>query len=147
MNSVFVDSKNRIAYVEPGADLGDVDHETQFYGLATPLGINSTTGIAGLTLGGGFGWLSRKYGMTVDNLIAAQVVTANGESIRVSKDEHADLFWAVRGGGGNFGIVTRFEFQLHPVGPEVFSGLIVLPFDTAKSTLQKYRDYTADLPD
>lgn len=147
MNSVFVDSKNRIAYVEPGADLGDVDHETQLYGLATPLGINSTTGIAGLTLGGGFGWLSRKYGMTVDNLIAAQVVTANGESIRVSKDEHADLFWAIRGGGGNFGIVTRFEFQLHPVGPQVFSGLIVLPFDTAKSTLQKYRDHTADLPD
>lgn len=147
MNSVFVDSKKRIAYVEPGATLGDVDHETQFYGLATSLGINSTTGIAGLTLGGGFGWLSRKYGMTVDNLIAAQVVTANGESIRVNEDEHADLFWAICGGGGNFGIVTRFEFQLHSVGPQIFSGLIVLPFDTAKTTLQKYRDYTADLPD
>ncbi len=147
MNSVFVDSKNRIAYVEPGATLGDVDHETQLYGLATSLGINSTTGIAGLTLGGGFGWLSRKYGMTVDNLIAAQVVTATGESIRVSQEEYPDLFWAICGGGGNFGIVTRFEIGLHPVGPLVFSGLIVFPFDTAKTTLQKYRDYTADLPD
>ncbi len=147
MKSVFVDSKNRIAYVEPGATLGDVDHETQLYGLATSLGINSTTGIAGLTLGGGFGWLSRKHGMTVDNLIAAQIVTANGESIRVSEDEHPDLFWAIRGGGGNFGVVTQFELQLHPVGPQTFSGLIVLPFDSAKSTLQKYRQYTADLPD
>lgn len=147
MNSVFVDSKNCIAYVEPGATLRDMDHETQLYGLATSLGINSTTGVAGLTLGGGFGWLSRKYGMTVDSLIAAQVVTADGESIRVSQEEHSDLFWAIRGGGGNFGIVTRFEFQLHPVGPLVFSGLIVLPFDTAKSTLQKYRDYTTNLPD
>lgn len=147
MKSVFVDSKKRIAYVEPGATLGDMDHETQLYGLATSLGINSTTGIAGLTLGGGFGWLSRKYGMTVDNLIAAQVVTANGESIRVSDDEHADLFWAIRGGGGNFGIVTRFEFQLHPVGPETFSGMIVFPFESAKSILQHYREYTAKLRD
>lgn len=147
MNSVFVDSKNRIAYVEPGATLGDMDHETQLYGLATSLGINSTTGVAGLTLGGGFGWLSRKYGMTVDNLVGAQIVTADGESIHVSENEYPDLFWAIRGGGGNFGIVTRFEIQLHPVGPLVFSGLIVLPFDTAKTTLQKYRDYTATLPD
>ena len=147
MNSVFVDSKNRIAYVEPGATLGDVDHETQHFGLATSLGINSTTGIAGLTLGGGFGWLSRKHGMTVDNLIAAEIVTADGEAIRLSEDEHPDLFWAIRGGGGNFGIVTRFEIGLHPVGPEVFSGLIVLPFDTAKTTLQKYRDYTLNIPD
>lgn len=147
MNSVFVDSEKRIAYVEPGATLGDIDHETQQFGLATSLGINSTTGIAGLTLGGGFGWLSRKHGMTVDNLIAAEIVTANGESIRVSEDENADLFWAIRGGGGNFGIVTRFEFKLHPVGPQTFSGLIVLPFDNAKTTLQKYREYTKDLPD
>lgn len=147
MNSVFVDSKNRIAYVEPGATLGDIDHETQLYGLATSIGINSTTGIAGLTLGGGFGWISRKYGMTVDNLIAAQVVTANGESMRASKDENSDLFWAISGGGGNFGIVTRFEFQLHPVGPETFCGMIVLPFDSTKNTLQKYRDYTVNLPD
>jgi len=147
MKSVFVDSKKRIAYVEPGATLGDVDHESQFYGLATSLGINSTTGISGLTLGGGFGWLSRKYGMTVDNLIGAQVVTADGESIRVSEDEHSDLFWAIRGGGGNFGIVTRFELQLHPVGPETFSGLIVFPFNSAKNILQQYREYTATLPD
>ncbi|NOR55673.1 MAG: FAD-binding protein [Sulfurovum sp.] len=147
MNSVFVDSKNRRAYVEPGALLGDVDHETQLYGLATSLGINSTTGVAGLTLGGGFGWISRKHGMTVDNLIAAQIVTADGESIRVSKDAHPDLFWAIRGGGGNFGIVTQFELQLHPVGPEVFCGLIALPFDSAKETLKKYREYTATLPD
>lgn len=147
MKSVFVDQKQKVAYVEPGATLGDIDHETQHYGLATSLGINSTTGVAGLTLGGGFGWLSRKYGLTVDNLVAAEIIIANGESLRVSKHEHADLFWAIRGGGGNFGIVTRFELQLHSVGPEVFSGLIVLPFESAKGTLQQYREYAESLPD
>jgi hypothetical protein len=113
--------------------------------LATPLGINSTTGVAGLTLGGGFGWLSRKYGMTVDNLESVEVVTAAGEVIRASANEHPDLFWALRGGGGNFGVVTKFEFRLHPVGPEVLSGLIVYPL--SKSVLQQYRDFALKMPD
>jgi len=147
MSSVFVDSSKKIAYVEPGATLGDLDHETQAFALATSTGINSTTGIAGLTLGGGFGWLSRKHGMTIDNLLSAEVVTADGEAIIASATENTDLFWAIRGGGGNFGIITRFEFQLHDVGPEIFSGLIVLPFDNAKETLNQYREYTQTLPD
>ena len=147
MNSVQVDANQKITTVEPGATLGDVDHETQHYGLATSLGINSTTGIAGLTLGGGFGWISRKHGMTVDSLIAADIVTADGEILHVNKDENTDLFWAIRGGGGNFGIVTRFVFKLHDIGPMVFAGLIALPATETKSILQQYRDYSADLPD
>src|SRR5882762_10912991 len=109
-----VDAEKKRAYVEPGATLADFDEAAQAYGLATPVGINSTTGIAGLTLGGGFGWLSRKYGMTVDNLESAEVVTAAGEVVRASATERPDLYWALRGGGGNFGVVTRFEFRLHP---------------------------------
>jgi FAD/FMN-containing dehydrogenase len=111
------------------------------------VGINSTTGIAGLTLGGGFGWLTRKYGMTIDNLISVDVVTAEGEQIRASESENADLFWALRGGGGNFGVVTRFEFQLHPVGPEIFAGLMVFPFDQAKKILDHYRRFVAATPE
>src|SRR6516164_10742339 len=125
MKAVRVDPQSRTASVGPGVTLGDVDKETQAFGLALPTGINSTTGIAGLTLGGGFGWLTRPFGMTIDNLVAAEVVTASGALVRASAAENADLFWAIRGGGGNFGIVANFEFQLHPVGPEVFSGLIV----------------------
>ncbi|MCB1822132.1 MAG: FAD-dependent oxidoreductase, partial [Candidatus Competibacteraceae bacterium] len=117
MKSVKVDPEARRATVEPGCTLADFDMAVQAHGLATPLGINSTTGVAGLTLGGGFGWLSRKYGMTVDNLISADVVTADGEQVHASEEENADLFWGLRGGGGNLGIVTRFEFQLYPVGP------------------------------
>src|SRR5512140_1593207 len=120
MKAAHVDPARRRVTVEGGATLADLDAATQAHGLATPVGINSTTGIAGLTLGGGFGWLSRKYGMTVDNLEAAEVVTAAGEVVRASDAEHPDLFWALRGGSGNFGIVTAFEFALHPVGPEVF---------------------------
>jgi FAD/FMN-containing dehydrogenase len=100
----------------------------QSHGLATPVGINSTTGIAGLTLGGGFGWLTRKYGMTVDNLISVQVVTADGKRIRASENENADLFWAIRGGGGNFAIVTQSNSTLHEIGPEILGRLIVYPF-------------------
>ncbi len=133
--------------IEGGATLADLDAATQAHGLATPVGINSTTGIAGLTLGGGFGWLSRKYGMTVDNLESAEVVTAAGEVVRASATEHPDLFWALRGGGGNFGVVTRFEFRLHPVGPDVLSGLIVYPISEAKSVLQQYREFVAKAPD
>lgn len=147
MRSMRVDPEARRAYVEPGATLGDFDHEAQAFGLATPLGINSTTGVAGLTLGGGFGWLSRKHGMSVDNLIAADVVTADGKLLRASAEHNPDLFWAIRGGGGNFGIVTGFEFQLHPVGPEVLSGLIVYPFEEAKSVLTQYRQFVETMPD
>ncbi|MFM0715088.1 FAD-binding oxidoreductase [Paraburkholderia strydomiana] len=147
MKSVRIDPEARRAYVEPGATLHDFDHEAQAFGLATPLGINSTTGVAGLTLGGGFGWLSRKYGMTVDNLAAADVVTANGELVHASADSHEDLFWAIRGGGGNFGVVTSFEFQLHPIGPLVYGGLVVLPIAQAKDALVKYRAAHAGMPE
>ncbi|MFM0030246.1 FAD-binding oxidoreductase [Paraburkholderia madseniana] len=147
MKSVFIDPVAQRAYVEPGATLGDFDHEAQAFGLATPLGINSTTGVAGLTLGGGFGWLSRRYGMTVDNLISADVVTADGELLHASADSHDDLFWAIRGGGGNFGVVTRFEFALHPVGPLVYGGLVVLPIDQAKNALLKYRTAAEQMPE
>jgi len=141
LRSVRVDPKARMAYLEPGATLADFDHEAQLFGLATPLGINSTTGVAGLTLGGGFGWLTRKYGMTVDNLVAVDLVTASGELVRASAQENPDLFWAIRGGGGNFGVVTLFEFELYPIGPEVLSGLLVFPLDQAKGVLTKYRGY------
>ena len=133
--------------IEAGALLSDLDAATQAHGLAVPVGINSTTGLAGLTLGGGFGWLTRKHGMTVDNLEAAEVVTAAGEVVRTSPGEHPDLFWAIRGGGGNFGVVTRFEFRLHPVGPEVLSGLIVYPLREGKAVLQQYRAFAAKAPD
>jgi FAD/FMN-containing dehydrogenase len=147
MKAASVDPDARRVTIEGGATLADLDAATQAHGLATPLGINSTTGVAGLTLGGGFGWLSRKYGMTIDNLESAEVVTAAGEVVRASATEHPDLFWALRGGGGNFGVVTRFEFRLHPVGPDVLSGLIVYPLSEAKSVLQRYRDFVAKAPD
>jgi FAD/FMN-containing dehydrogenase len=146
MKKVSVDSNKKIAFVEPGATLKDFDAEVQKYGLATPVGINSTTGIAGLTLGGGFGWLTRKYGMTVDNLLSADVVTVDGKKLRASEKENADLFWAIRGGGGNFGVVTQFEFKLYPVGPEILAGLLVFPFKQAKSILQQYRDFIQITP-
>jgi FAD/FMN-containing dehydrogenase len=147
MKSVQVDPPARRAMVGPGCTLADFDAAAQAHGLATPLGINSTTGVAGLTLGGGFGWLSRKYGMTVDNLLSADVVTADGSRVRASKTENEDLFWGLRGGGGNFGVVTSFEFQLHPVGPDVLSGLIVFPFDQAKSVLTQFARFTESMPD
>jgi FAD/FMN-containing dehydrogenase len=147
MGSVRVDPAARTARVEPGARLADLDKETQAFGLATPVGINSTTGVAGLTLGGGFGWLSRKHGLTVDNLLSADVVTAEGVLVHASETEHPDLFWAIRGGGGNFGVVTSFEFRLHPVGPQVIAGLIVHPFSAAKDVLNEYRRLVAKAPD
>lgn len=147
MKAVSVDPGARRVTVEGGATLADFDAATQAHGFATPMGINSTTGVAGLTLGGGFGWLSRKYGMTVDNLLSAEVVTAAGEVVRASATEHPDLFWALRGGGGNFGVVTQFGFQLHAVGPELLSGLIFYPLSEAKSVLQQYRDFVAKAPD
>jgi FAD/FMN-containing dehydrogenase len=147
MRSVRVDPNKRTARVEPGVTLGEFDKEAQAFGLATPLGINSTTGVAGLTLGGGFGWLSRKFGFTVDNLISADVVTADGALVQASAVENPDLFWAIRGGGGNFGVVTSFEFKLHPVGPNVASGLIVHPFARARELLAGYREVAAAAPD
>jgi len=147
MNFVRVDPKRKFAEVGPGATLGDLDRATQEFGLATPVGINSTTGIAGLTLGGGFGWLSRAHGLTVDNLVGAEVVTASGAVVRVSDREHPDLFWALRGGGGNFGVVTRFDFQLHEVGPEVLCGLVVYPLAQAPEALRRYREIAASLSD
>ncbi len=147
LKSVRIDPDSRRAYVEPGATLGDFDHEAQAFGLATPTGINSTTGVAGLTLGGGFGWLSRKYGLTADNLIRADVITAAGKRVVASRNENEDLFWAIRGGGGNFGIVSLFEFQLHPVGPELLAGLVVYPIDQAEAALKEYISFTALAPD
>lgn len=147
MRSVRVDRAAKVAWVEPGATLADFDRETQAFGLTTPLGINSTTGISGLTLGGGFGWTTRKFGMTVDNLLSADVVTADGQACRASATENPDLFWALRGGGGNFGIVTGFEFRLHALGPQVLSGLLVHPFADAGALLHEYRNFVAQAPD
>jgi FAD/FMN-containing dehydrogenase len=147
MRSVRTDPHTQRAWVEGGALLRDVDHETQAYGLATPLGINSTTGVGGLTLGGGFGWLTRKYGLAVDNLVSADIVTASGERLHVDSGSHPNLFWAIRGGGGNFGVVTHFEFALHAVGPMVTAGLIVFPFAQARPVLRQYRDYVETLGD
>lgn len=147
MADVRVDPAARRARVGPGATLADFDREAQAHGLATPLGINSTTGVAGLTLGGGFGWLTRKHGLTVDNLTGCDVVTADGRQVRASAAENPDLFWGLRGGGGNFGVVTSFEFDLHPVGPEVLSGLIFHPVAEARSVLDGYRDAISEAPD
>jgi len=146
MKKVQVDAKARRAYVEPGATLHDFDQAVQAHGLATPLGINSTTGVAGLALGGGFGWLTRQLGLTIDNLVSADLITADQQKVLASEQSNQDLFWAVRGGGGNFGVVTQFEFKLHPVGPQIVAGLIVYPFAQAKSVLQQYREFAKSAP-
>ena len=147
MRGVHVDPERRRAWVEPGATLRDLDDETQLFGLATPVGINSTTGIAGLTLGGGFGWLSRKHGLTIDSLRSARVVTADGRLVTASDRENSDLFWAIRGGGGNFGIVTSFEFELYEVGPTVLSGLIIHRASAASEVMRFYERYAAQCSD
>ena len=147
MKSVRADPQSGTARVEPGATLADFDKEAQKFGLVTPLGINSTTGVAGLTLGGGFGWTTRKFGLTVDNLLSADVVTADAQLVRASEKENQDLFWALRGGGGNFGVVTSFEFKLHPLGPEVLSGLVVHPLENAGELLPEFRRIATQAPD
>ena len=147
MNGVLVDVKNRTVQVQSDALLGDIDHETQRFGLAVPTGINSTTGIAGLTLGGGYGWLSRAFGHTVDNILSADIVTANGEFLHLSEQENIDLFWAIRGGSGNFGVVTNFTFKLHSVGPTILSGPVIFPITQAKQVLQQYTRLARELPD
>ncbi len=147
MKTVRVEPAMRRAYVEPGVTLAEFDRAVQTNGLATPVGINSTTGIAGLTLGGGFGWLTRQYGLTIDNLVSADVVTADGTKLRASETSNPDLFWGIRGGGGNFGVVTQFEYQLHPVGPEILAGLIVFPFHQARKVLSQYREFLRSAPE
>jgi FAD/FMN-containing dehydrogenase len=146
MRSVRVDPVRRTARAEGGVTWGEFDHETQAFGLATTGGSVSDTGIAGLTLGGGLGWLAGKCGLTCDNLLSADVVTADGKLLVASASEHTDLFWGVRGGGGNFGIVTSFEYQLHPVGP-VLAGMLLYPFAQAKEALAYYRDFAKAVPD
>ncbi|MCI0347000.1 MAG: FAD-binding oxidoreductase [Chloroflexi bacterium] len=147
MRAVRVDPVDRRAWVQGGALWGDVDHETQAHGLATTGGIVSHTGVGGLTLGGGIGWLMRRHGLAIDNLLAADVVTADGERLRASEAEHPDLFWALRGGGGNFGVVTSFEFRLHPAGPNVLAGPILWDAADAGQVLRFYRDFVRDAPD
>ena len=145
MNSVSVDPANRVAQIGGGATWGDVDHATHVFGLATPGGILSTTGVAGLTLGGGFGYLTRRYGLCCDNVISAEVVTTDGRIVTTSETENADLFWALRGGGGNFGVVTRFEFKLHPVSM-VYGGPIFFPAEASARVLRLFRDFIATAP-
>lgn len=146
MKSVRVDPVRRIARAEPGVIWAEFDRETQAFGLATTGGQISTTGIAGLTLGGGWGYLARQHGLACDNLLSADVVTAEGPLLTASATENADVFWGLRGGGGNFGVVTSLEYQLHPVGA-VLAGLVAYPFDKAKEVLRLYRDLTIEAPD
>ena len=145
MNGVRVDPQARTVRVEGGATWGDVDHAAHAFGLAVPSGIISTTGIGGLTLGGGHGYLSRKYGLAIDNLLEADVVLADGRLVTANEDEHPDLFWAIRGGGGNFGVVTSFLFQAHPVDT-VFAGPMLWPMDQAEDVMQWYRDFMPEAP-
>lgn len=147
MRSVTVDPVARIARAEGGATIADLDRATQEYGLATPMGVVSETGIAGLTLGGGMGWLRRKYGLSCDNLIAAEIVTADGRLVRTNEHEQSDLFWGIRGGGGNFGVVTTFEFRLHEVGPEVAFVGAMYPQERASELLPVWRDFMDNAPD
>ena len=147
MKGVHVDPKSRTARAQGGVTWALFNRETQLHGLATTGGVVSTTGIAGLTLGGGLGWLLGKHGLALDNLVSVDVVTADGMLLKASTDENADLFWAVRGGGGNFGVASSFEYRLHPVGPTITGGLIAYPFDRARDVLRFYRDFTASVPD
>jgi FAD/FMN-containing dehydrogenase len=147
MKGIHVDAKARTVRAQGGVTWAEFNRETQFYGLAVTGGVVSSTGIGGLTLGGGLGWLMGKYGLALDNLLSVELVAADGQVLRASKDEQADLFWAVRGGGGNFGVATSFEYQLHPVGPTITGGLIAHPFDRARDVLRFFRDFTASLPD
>lgn len=147
MKGVRVDPVRRRAVAQPGLTWADLDRETQAFGLAVTGGLVSSTGIAGFTLGGGVGWLVRRHGLTCDNLVAADVVTADGRLVHASAEENPDLFWALRGGGGNFGVVTSFEYELHPVGPEVLSGLIFYGLDEAQQVITRWRELTAGMPD
>jgi FAD/FMN-containing dehydrogenase len=142
MKGIRVDPAHRTARAEPGMTQGELDRETQAFGLATTGGVVSTTGIAGLTLGGGIGWLGRTHGLACDNLLSVDIVTADGQLRTASAEENADLFWAVRGGGGNFGVVTSFEYRLHEVGPTVLAGVLVWPRPMARDVLRAFREFT-----
>jgi FAD/FMN-containing dehydrogenase len=146
MKHVLVDPDKKVALVGGGATLGDVDHATYPFGLAAPGGVVSTTGVGGLTLGGGFGYLTRSVGLTIDNLLSADVVLADGRQVTASNQQNEDLFWALRGGGGNFGVVTSFEFQLHEVG-DIVGGPMFYEFDDAKAVLECYREFIAEAPE
>jgi FAD/FMN-containing dehydrogenase len=147
MKGVRVDPERRTARVQAGVLLGDLDRETQAFGLAVPSGIVTHTGVAGLTLGGGIGWIMRKHGLSIDQLVSVDLVTAEGEFVQASADRNSDLFWGVRGGGGNFGIVTEFEFRCVPLGPEVMAGPVFWPMNQSPEVLRFYRDWVADAPD
>ena len=147
MNSVHVDPVGRTARVGGGTKWRDVDHETLAFGLATTGGTNSDTGVGGLTLGGGLGWLAGKHGLACDNVLSIDLVTANGKFVTASADENPDLFWGLRGGSGNFGVATSFEFRVHPIGPLLLGGMIAHPFDQAREVLKFYADFTRDIPD
>jgi FAD/FMN-containing dehydrogenase len=147
MKAIHVDPKTRVARAQGGATWGEYNRETQLHGLASTGGIVSTTGIAGLTLGGGLGWLQGKYGLAIDNLRSAQIVTADGRVLTASEDENEDLFWGVRGGGGNFGVAASFEYRLHPVGPIIAGGLAAHPFERGRDVIRFYRETTASIPD
>ena len=147
MKGIRVDPARRVARAEPGLTWGEFDWETQAFGLATTGGFMATTGIAGLTLGGGLGYLMRHFGLACDNLLSVDIVTADGQLRRASATENQDLFWGLRGGGGNFGIVTSFEYQLHPVGPTVLGGLLIHPLSAAREAFQFYREFTPTVPD
>ena len=147
MKGIHVDPAARTARAEPGVLWGELDHETQAFGLATTGGIVTHTGIAGLTLGGGIGWLMRKHGLTCDNLLSADVVTADGKLLQATPTESSELFWGLRGGGGNFGVVTSFTYRLHPVGPIVLAGPIYFPMEEAGDVLRFYREFVATAPD
>ena len=146
MNGVHVDRQNGTVHVGGGATLGDVDHETQLFGLATPLGVVSATGVGGFTLNGGYGYLSRQYGLACDNLVSVEIVTADGQVRTASAEENEDLFWAVRGGGGNFGVVTSFEYELHEVGHEVYGVFEVYHADDARAMAERFREWAPDAP-
>ena len=147
MNGVRVDPERRTAWCGGGTKWGELDRETQAFGLAVTGGRLADTGVGGLTLGGGSGWIERKYGLTVDSLISAEVVTADGQLLVASADRNPDLFWAIKGGGGNFGIVTGFEFELHEVGPMLYGGMLLFPIDAAVDLLKAYRGFMEDAPD
>ena len=147
MKGVRVDPEQRTARVQAGVLLGELDQETQAFGLAVPSGIVTHTGVAGLTLGGGIGWIMRKHGLSVDQLVSVDLVTAEGEFVKATKDENEDLFWGVRGGGGNFGIVTEFEFRCVPLGTQVLAGPIFWPMEQSGEVLRFYRDWVAEAPD
>ncbi len=147
MRGIRVDPEGRTARAQAGVLLGELDRETQAFGLAVPAGIVTHTGLAGLTLGGGIGWLMRKYGLTVDQLLSVDVVTADGTFLKASEDENPDLFWGVRGGGGNFGIVTEFTYRLNPLGPVVLAGPVVWPMAESPRVLRLYREWITTVPD